>query len=298
MQLAAILVSIPLSVLGWWLFLRALWRLVVVVRLGQPDPTRHDDWVGRLGSTLRETLGHTRMLKWTLVGFAHWWVFLGFILLVPTLLNAYGQLFDPAFVLPVLGHWWPLELVTEVFAAATLVTGLTLVAIRQLQHPRRPERQSRFAGSSFWQAYFVEFVIVAIPVLVLLLRGLEGVLQGVDSYDIHFAVSYPLVRAFSGLSRTTVENAVWGVAGLKIVISMVWFVVVGLVLTMGVAWHRFTVFFNVFFKRFPKGIALGPAKPMMSGGKPLNFEEADPDTDTFGAGKIEDFTWKGWLDFT
>ncbi|SHH14048.1 Fe-S oxidoreductase, partial [Streptoalloteichus hindustanus] len=32
--------------------------------------------------------------------------------------------------------------------------------------------------------------------------------------------------------------------------------------------------------------------------KPLNFEEADPDTDTFGAGKIEDFTWKGWLDFT
>src|SRR5690606_37845719 len=36
----------------------------------------------------------------------------------------------------------------------------------------------------------------------------------------------------------------------------------------------------------------------MSGGKPLDFEEADPDTDVFGAGKIEDFTWKGLLDFT
>ncbi|MFB9432536.1 Fe-S oxidoreductase, partial [Streptoalloteichus tenebrarius] len=298
MQLAAILVSIPLSVLGWGLFLRALWRVVAVVRLGAPDPTRTDDWPGRVGSVLRETLGHTRMLKWTLVGFAHWWVFLGFVLLVPTLVNAYGQLADPAFVLPGVGHWWPFELVTEVFAAATLVTGLTLVVIRQLHHPRRPERQSRFAGSSFWQAYFVESVIIAIPVLVLVLRGLEGVLQGVTSYDVHFAISYPLVLAFSGLSRSAVENAVWGVAGLKIAISMVWFIVVGLVLTMGVAWHRFTVFFNVLFKREPRGIALGAVKPMMSGGKPLDFEEADPDKDVFGAGKVEDFSWKGWLDFT
>src|SRR5690606_7446192 len=37
--------------------------------------------------------------------------------------------------------------------------------------------------------------------------------------------------------------------------------------------------------------------PMMSNGKPLDFEEADPDVDVFGRGKIEDFTWKGLLDF-
>ena len=35
---------------------------------------------------------------------------------------------------------------------------------------------------------------------------------------------------------------------------------------------------------------------MRSGGKVLDFEEADPDTDIFGRGKIEDFTWKGMLD--
>ena len=33
-----------------------------------------------------------------------------------------------------------------------------------------------------------------------------------------------------------------------------------------------------------------------SDGKVLDFEEADPDTDVFGLGKIEDFTWKGLLD--
>src|SRR6202522_4366114 len=30
--------------------------------------------------------------------------------------------------------------------------------------------------------------------------------------------------------------------------------------------------------------------------KVLDFEEADPDTDTFGIGKVEDLSWKGMLD--
>ena len=51
---------------------------------------------------------------------------------------------------------------------------------------------------------------------------------------------------------------------------------------------------NVLFSRRPD--ALGPLEPMRSNGKVLDFEEADPDTDVFGLGKIEDFTWKGLLD--
>ena len=48
------------------------------------------------------------------------------------------------------------------------------------------------------------------------------------------------------------------------------------------------------FSRRPD--ALGPLEPMRSGGKVLDFEEADPDTDVFGIGKVEDLTWKGMLD--
>jgi len=51
---------------------------------------------------------------------------------------------------------------------------------------------------------------------------------------------------------------------------------------------------NVLFSRRPDG--LRALQPMRSGGKVLDFEEADPDTDIFGRGKIEDFTWKGMLD--
>jgi Fe-S oxidoreductase len=58
--------------------------------------------------------------------------------------------------------------------------------------------------------------------------------------------------------------------------------------------HIFLAPVNVLFSRRPSG--LGALQPMRSGGKVLDFEEADPDTDIFGRGKIEDFTWKGLLD--
>ena len=58
--------------------------------------------------------------------------------------------------------------------------------------------------------------------------------------------------------------------------------------------HIFLAPVNVLFGRKPN--ALGALEPMRSGGKVLDFEEADPDTDVFGLGKIEDFTWKGLLD--
>ena len=91
------------------------------------------------------------------------------------------------------------------------------------------------------------------------------------------------------------------VSAVKIVISMAWFVVIGLNTTMGVAWHRFTVWPNIWFKRKASGRpALGAMPPMMVDGKPLDFteiEELDEDA-PLGVGKVEDFTWKGLLDFT
>ncbi|MGH3443292.1 MAG: (Fe-S)-binding protein, partial [Nitriliruptorales bacterium] len=51
---------------------------------------------------------------------------------------------------------------------------------------------------------------------------------------------------------------------------------------------------NVSAKRLPDG--LGPLLPMESNGKPIDFEDPGED-DVFGRGKVEDFTWKGYLDF-
>jgi Fe-S oxidoreductase len=61
--------------------------------------------------------------------------------------------------------------------------------------------------------------------------------------------------------------------------------------------HIFIAPLNVLTKREPDG--LGPLLPMMADGKPIDFENIDDlDEDTaFGRGKVEDFTWKGMLDF-
>jgi hypothetical protein len=59
---------------------------------------------------------------------------------------------------------------------------------------------------------------------------------------------------------------------------MVWFIVVGINLTMGVAWHRFLAFFNIYFKRNPsKENALGPLPVMISHGHEINFEDPKED---------------------
>jgi Fe-S oxidoreductase len=298
MQLAAIVISLAVTAVAVALVARAVTRIVAVIRTGQPDPRRADAKGSRLATVLRETLGHTRMLKWGVVGAAHWFVFVGFGFLVPTLVEAYGELFDESFDLPLIGHWAPYEIATELITLFTLLGILTLIGIRLANHPRRAGRKSRFAGSTFWQAYYVEYTILAVAVCVLALRGLEGAHDGVRSYDAHHVVSYPLVLLFDGLSPEGVRNGVLFFVTVKILVSMAWAIVIALNISMGVAWHRFTAFFNIFFKRNAGGdVALGALQPMYSGGKPVDFEDPGED-DVFGVGQVEHFTWKGLLDFT
>ncbi|WP_020578533.1 (Fe-S)-binding protein [Actinopolymorpha alba] len=298
MRAAAIIVSTVLTLVAVALVARTVASMVGVIRLGQPAVGRTNQPAQRWRTMLRETLGHTRLLKWNLIGAAHWFVFVGFGFLFFTLVTAYGQVYAGAdWALPIIGHWWPYELASELIAVLTLVAILTLIVIRQRAHPRRLGRSSRFTGSTFWQAYYVEYTILAVAVCILLLRGFEGALAG-TGWSPHFALSYPLVAAFSGMSPAALANAIWIVATIKIAVSAAWLIVIAANPTMGVAWHRFTAFFNIWFKRNADGgTALGPLQPMYSKGQPINFEDPGED-DIFGAGAVEEFTWKGLLDFT
>ncbi len=297
MQVSAVIVSLVASVVALALFARAITAIVAVVRLGQPTTGRTDRKATRWATMLRETLGHTRMLQWTFVGIAHWFVFISFGALFFTLVTAYGQLFDPEFAFPVLGHWVVYEWATDLIAVLGGLSILALIVIRQVV--RRRGRQSRFFGSRNWQGYYVEATIVGIVACVITLRGLEYALG--NGHRIDFPLTWPVGEAFSGVGRSTLENVVFLVATVKILISMAWFVVIAVNTTMGVAWHRFTAWPNIWFRREPAGPpALGALPPMMAGGEPIDFEQIDDlDVDTgFGVGKVEDFTWKGLLDFT
>jgi Fe-S oxidoreductase len=298
MQYVAIVVALGVTVLALVVLTDAVVRMVRVIRMGQPELGRKDRPGQRTATLVREFLGHTRMAKRPLVAVSHWPVMIGFFALVFTLVTAYGQLFDAHYALPLIGHWIPFEWMTEALAWLTLIGIVVLTIIRQVSHPRERARRSRFFGSTFWQAYYVEFTITAIALCILALRGLEYLLFG-DT--MHFPLTWFIGEAFSGLSTSQVEMTIYVVAAIKIVVSWVFFTVLAWNLNMGVAWHRFLAFFNIWFKREGDGsTALGAAKPLMVKGEPVDFEKIDDlDEDAaLGVGKVEDFSWKGLLDFS
>ncbi|NEC27160.1 4Fe-4S dicluster domain-containing protein [Streptomyces sp. SID8111] len=300
MQLAAIIVSLVLTVVGVALIARAIGQFVRYFKLGQPVPagTRTDNPYQRSVTLVKEFLGHTRMNRWGIVGVAHWFVAIGFLTLPPTLAQAYGQLFEADWVLPVLGGFLPFEMYIEFIGVMTVIGIAVLMVIRLLNLPSRAGRKSRFTGSTAWQAYFVEYVILTIGLAIYVLRGLEGALHHVESYEAAYFASYPLVLAFKGLSVGVLQNLVYFVAMIKISTSLIWMITVSLNTDMGVAWHRFLAFPNIWFKREADGgTALGALQPMTSGGKPIDF--TDPgDDDVFGVSQVEQFSWKGLLDFS
>jgi Fe-S oxidoreductase len=309
MQIVAIVVSLAIAVVGIALFVVAIRSILATIRIGQPAVGRSDHKGARWANMLKETLGHTRMLQWTAVGIGHWFVFVGFGLLFLTLVTAFGQLFDAHFALPLIGHWFLFEWVSEFFTVAMLVAIVAFIAYR-LSRPRERARgtSGRFFGSTMWQGYFVECVILGVGLCIALLRGAEYAISQYGSPEeagrataLHFPFSFWIGEALSGLSAPTLANIIYAVAMIKIVISFTWMIVISRNLTMGVAWHRFSVFFNIWFKRHASGrTSLGGLQPMMAGGKPIDFENIeDLDEDApLGVGKVEDFAWKGILDFT
>ncbi len=300
MQLAAIIVSLVLIAVGVALFGRALLQIFHHLRLGQhvPAGTRTDEPAQRTITVVKEFLGHTRMNRWGVVGVAHWFVAVGFFSLLLTIVNAIGQLFQADWLIPVIGDWLPYEVFTEFLGLMTTLGILTLIVIRQLSKPGKAGRKSRFTGSNFGQAIFVEAVILIVGLSIMTLRGLEGAQHHVTSYEAGFFASYPLVAAFRDLDVSTLQNLTYLVAMIKISTSFIWMITVALKTDMGVAWHRFLAFPNIWFKREADGsTALGALPPMVSEGKPIDFEDPGED-DQFGVSQVEHFSWKGLLDFS
>ena len=273
-------------------------QLIGIYKKGAADPTRSGNRGARLKNTLKETLGHTKMLNFTATGIAHWFVMIGFGALFGTLIQAYFLIFDPKWALPIIGHYWPYEYFVELITWLTGIGIVTLIGIRQVTRFFHKGRTSRFLGSGNWKAYYVEVTILAIVFCVIALRGLEGALSEETARNRHYITTWWIAEMFKELSLDQITTSIQVIAAIKIFVSMLWFVVIASNFTMGVAWHRFLAPVNIFFKRNADGKnSLGALPEMLSHGKPVNFEDPAED-DVFGLGNRGDISWKGLLDMT
>ncbi|SDE13054.1 (Fe-S)-binding protein [Nocardioides lianchengensis] len=311
MQTFAIIVSLAITAVAVVMATIAVRSIYRTVRIGGPAMNRSDQPGRRTWTLVKESLGHTRMLQWHWVGIMHWFVYAGFIVLSGAVATGYFQLFDPEFALPLIGHFFLYEWVSEGLGLLSTVGIVFLIVYRQLNHPRRKGRGSRFYGSNFWQAYFVEAMALLEGSAILFIRGAEYNLGQIASdhpedFDrFHFPISSLVGDALfpAGVegNEGSLETIIIVIAMIKILLAMTWLIVISSNLTMGVAWHRFTAWPNIWFKREGSGrTALGGMKPLTSDGKAITLDDIDDlDEDSkLGVGAIEDFSWKGILDFT
>jgi Fe-S oxidoreductase len=288
MIVGLVLTAAALAIAG-----RRLWWLKRLALSGQPAPERIEAAREHLGRDLEtqatEVIGQRKLLKWSVPGAAHALTFWGFIVLVLTIIEAYGDLFSRTFAIPGIGHWAAIGFLEDLFSVGVLVGLATFTVIRLRNNPHREGRASRFFGSHTRAAWVVLGMIFLVIATLLLYRGAQ-INTGVFPYA-HGAFASQIVGHWLhplGAGVNSVLEVVFLLGQLAVIMAFAVIVVYSKHLHIALAP------LNILFSRRPN--ALGALEPMRSNGKVLDFEEADPDTDVFGLGKIEDFSWKGLLD--
>ena len=271
---------------------RVMW-LTKLIRSGQPMSeanNRKDNLRKRITTQFEEVFGQTRLLKWSIPGIAHFFTMWGFFILATVYLEAYGLLFDHHFHIPLIGRWDGLGFLQDFFAVAVLLGIITFAIIRVVREPKKHGRDSRFYGSHTGGAWLILFMIFNVIWTYALTRGAAVNTDALPYGNGAFFSQFMgwVLSPFGYTANAWIET-----------ISLLGHIAVMLVFLLIVLHskhlHIGLAPINVTFKRMPDG--LGPLLPVESKGEVVDFEDPAEDA-VLGRGKIEDFTWKGYLDFT
>ena len=274
---------------------RRVWWLTRLVRTGQPAPGRLAGAPARLRAEAAEVLGQRKLLTWSVPGVAHFLTFWGFVILGLTILEAWGALFDRDFHLPLIGRWRLVGFAEDFFAVAVLVGIGTFAVLRIRNAPARRQRASRFYGSHTRAAWVILGMISLVVVTLLLYRAAQ-VNTGVFPFgESRWAfASWGLAQLLEPLGEDANEvlEEVFLLANIAVILAFLVIVVYSKHLHIALAP------INVATKRVPDG--LGALLPVTDAkGVPVDFSDPESldEDQVFGRGKVEDFSWKGMLDF-
>ncbi|WP_421842608.1 heterodisulfide reductase-related iron-sulfur binding cluster [Mycobacterium sp.] len=278
------------AVVGALALRRVLW-LYRLTMSGQPASGRTNDIGTRIWTQVTEVFGQRRLLRWSLPGVAHFFTMWGFFILLTVYIEAYGVLFQPNFHLPIIGRWNALGALQDFFALAVLTGIVTFAIIRLRSEPKEHGRQSRFYGSHNGGAWMVLFMIFNVIWTYAVFRGASVNALG-DEFPYRGGAFFS--HAMGSLLQPLGQSANEIIETVALVLHIGVMLAFLVIVLHSKHLHIFLAPINVTFKRLPDG--LGPLLPMESGGRPIDFENPSDDA-IFGRGKIEDFTWKGNLDF-
>ncbi|MFI5034951.1 MAG: (Fe-S)-binding protein [Acidimicrobiales bacterium] len=305
-MLARIIIGLGVTLLCFALAGRRFYWLSTLIRRGREAPRRWHGLRQVSGAEVTEVAGQRKLLAWTVPGVAHFFTMWGFAVLMATILEAFGALFDRDFHIPLIGHSNWLAFVEDFFATAVLVSLAVFTIIRLVNAPSRKDRASRFYGSHTGAAWLVLLLISLVVVTLLAYRGAQ-----IDSGYFPFAhyrsgwtgysPAHPLSAAASPWAFASRVVASWLHAlgsGVNSVLEVVFLlanvaVIAGFLVFVSYSKHLhiFLAPINVAFSRRPRALGGLDKTPDM------DMEHVTEDT-VFGAGKVEDFTWKQMLDFS
>ncbi len=255
-----------------------------LVRSGKPAPGRTDGAGARVLAELTEVLGQKKLLKKTVPGIAHFFTFWGFTILLATILEAFGGLFDRHFHIPIIGTMGWLGFLEDFFSVAVLLALIVFSIIRVQNAPAKKERSSRFYGSHNDAAWLVLAGIALVVITLLLYRAFQ-VKDGDFPYSNWAFASHGLAALFGNISQGTAYTleSIFLVANILVIMAFSVFVAYSKHL------HIFMAPLNIAFSRRPKALGNLATTPSM-----------DPETlsedDVFGVGEIGQFSWKQMLD--
>src|ERR1700689_3982438 len=231
----------------------------------------------------------------------------GFPFLLTTILEAYGSLFSRNFHIPWIGRDNWLAFTEDFFATAVLVALVVFTIIRIRNAPSRKERESRFYGSHLGAAWAVLFMISMVIITLLLYRGAQintghfpfeknwgSVFQSqIPTHDwaslaSPWAFASKIVASWLaplGVGVNSVLEAVFLLLNVSVIAGFLVFV------SYSKHLHIFLAPINVGVSRRPRALGGLDKTPDM------DMDNVTEDT-VFGAGKMEDFTWKQMLDFS
>ncbi len=260
-------------------FGRRAWFLYRLVRAGKPLD-RTTDIGTRVSREATIVLGQRKLLQRVVPGLVHAFIFWGFLVLFPTIFMALVAVIDREPSLPAGSPLGWLErqgwyaLLVDLFAVLVLVGVAAAFSIRKVQRPER------FRGSHLREADLILSLIVGIVATLLLWHGTLIALDLAPWPPSWSPVSDLLSGLFAddGTTEALERVFVWG--HVLLILGFLAY------LPWSKHLHIATAAINVFFGRTRARGRL----------EPLDFDADDEDDLRFGAGTIDDLTWKQRLD--